>query len=305
MRAAYTLPAPGAARSHPQPSADLVLPTTKPDLWSAPTGSARSLLLTILGELVYPNGAPVWSASLLQVMGDLGIEEKTARQAIARGARTGWLIREKHSRHVRWRLSSAAKRFIEDGIARVDSLCVQPEQWTGDWLILLITIPSSRSVVRKPLYSALSWAGFGYPAPGVWLSPHRERYAEAAQIVGKFELDDTTLAFSGPSLPFGLRQDQIVANGWGQLSEVAATYQHILDRYSQADASGSELDLLTHIELVNQLQRLPFLDPQLPQELLPDWIGRRAATLIQRCRADWFEQAQAQWDDVVRRTTPA
>ena len=37
------------------------------------TGSARSLLLTILGEFVMPNTNSVWTASLLYVLTGLGI----------------------------------------------------------------------------------------------------------------------------------------------------------------------------------------------------------------------------------------
>jgi len=44
--------------------------------------SARSLLLTVLGEYVLPSGAPVWTSALLHVSAGLGIEEKAARQAL-------------------------------------------------------------------------------------------------------------------------------------------------------------------------------------------------------------------------------
>jgi phenylacetic acid degradation operon negative regulatory protein len=47
------------------------------------------------------------------------------------------------------------------------------------------------------------------------------------------------------------------------------------------------------------------MDPQLPDELLPDWIGRRAATVIQQRRSEWYEDAQTRWLDVVRMTSPA
>ena len=39
-------------------------------------GSARSLLLTVLGEFVHPNGSPVWTATLVDALQVLGVEEK-------------------------------------------------------------------------------------------------------------------------------------------------------------------------------------------------------------------------------------
>src|SRR5215213_1969322 len=58
------------------------------------TASARSLLLTVLGEFVHPRGTPVWTATLVAALAELGIEEKSARQAIARpGTAAGWSCR--------------------------------------------------------------------------------------------------------------------------------------------------------------------------------------------------------------------
>jgi phenylacetic acid degradation operon negative regulatory protein len=80
------------------------------------SGSARSLLLTILGELVYPRDHLVWTSSLLYVMTGLGVEAPATRQTIARAAAAGWLIGERHGREVCWRLSSDVKRLIEGGM---------------------------------------------------------------------------------------------------------------------------------------------------------------------------------------------
>ncbi|MDN5856618.1 MAG: PaaX family transcriptional regulator, partial [Actinomycetia bacterium] len=63
---------------------------TRPSRPVVSAGSARSLLLTVLGELVLPAGEPVWTSSLLYVLKGVGVEEQTARQAIARGAAAGW-----------------------------------------------------------------------------------------------------------------------------------------------------------------------------------------------------------------------
>ena len=48
--------------------------------------SARSLLLTVLGEIVLPAGTPVWTQTVLDLLATVGVEEKSARQALARTA---------------------------------------------------------------------------------------------------------------------------------------------------------------------------------------------------------------------------
>ena len=267
-------------------------------------GSARSLLLTVLGELVHPLGRPVWTSALLHVLTGLGVEEQTARQAIARGAAAGWIAGEKQGREVRWELTGSGRRLIEEGTERVDSVDRDRRSWDGTWLIVLITVPQSHRSVRKKLYGALSWAGFGNPTPGVWLSPYPERETEARRVVEELDLADQTLSFAGPSRSVGLSDREIVARAW-DLDEVVAKYEALLERFSAAAPEPGDPVLLTHLDLVNEWQRFPFIDPQLPAELLPDWIGREAATLLRKRRREWYDDAQARWREVVDQTSPA
>jgi phenylacetic acid degradation operon negative regulatory protein len=264
-------------------------------------GSARSLLLTVLGELVMPNANSAWTASLLYVLTRLGIEEQTARQAIARGAAAGWITARRQGREVRWELTGAGRRLIETGAERVLSMSAGAEPWDGRWVIVLVSIPQSQRAVRKKLYGALSWEGFGNPTPGVWLSPHPERQAGAQQIIDDLGLRESTLAFVGTLAPMGLRNDEIVARAW-DLEGVRAEYQELIIRYSGLRPPPGDPLLLTHVQLVNEWQRFPFLDPQLPDALLPNWIGRRAAVVFTQLRAEWYEEAQARWREVVAET---
>ena len=266
-------------------------------------GSARSLLLTVLGELVMPNGNSVWTASLLYVLTRLGIEEQTARQAIARGAAAGWITARRQGREVRWELTGAGRRLIETGAERVLSMSSGTESWDGRWVIVLVSIPQSQRTVRKKLYGALSWEGFGNPTPGVWLSPHPERQAGAQQIIDDLGLRESTLAFVGSLAPMGLREDEIVARAW-DLDGVRAQYEQLIIRYSGLRPLPGDPLLLTHIQLVNEWQRFPFLDPQLPEALLPNWIGHRAAVVFTELRAQWSADAQARWREVVQETAP-
>src|SRR4051794_41837267 len=52
--------------------------------------SARSLLMTVLGEYALPRDNPVWTSMLVEVLGILDIEEKSARQAPPPPPAAGW-----------------------------------------------------------------------------------------------------------------------------------------------------------------------------------------------------------------------
>jgi phenylacetic acid degradation operon negative regulatory protein len=256
-------------------------------------GSARSLLLTVLGEFVWPTGAPAWTSTLLYVLSGMGIEVQTARQAIARAAAAGWIEPERRGRAVMWSLTPAGRRIFEEGSARVHSMSNPYSSWDGSWLILLVTIPHSHRTARKKLYAGLNWAGFGNPTPGVWLSPHLERKAEVATLIEQLGLGEHTISFTGKTSDVGIGVGEIVAQGW-DLAALEDHYQAVLKMLADP-AAGS---LFAYVRMVSEWQRFPFSDPQLPEALLPDWIGRRAARRIEALRAQWTGQVHARWAEI-------
>ncbi|GLZ15774.1 PaaX family transcriptional regulator [Actinomadura sp. NBRC 104425] len=266
----------------------------KSDFSSLAPGSARSLLLTVLGEFVWPNGKPVWTSSLLHVLKGLGIEEQTARQAIARAASSGWIEGERHGREVRWSLTERGKRIFEEGSPRVRSMSDPFSNWNGTWLTLLVTIPHTHRTTRKKLYSGLTWAGFGNPASGVWVSPHPERSAEVAGLIDQLELREHTISFVGRVGDVGIPEERIVEEGW-DLAALEEHYKKVLDAITGLRPAPGDEMLFTHVRMVSEWQRFPLRDPQLPEALLPDWIGRRAARHIEALRAQWWDQVQAHW----------
>ena len=269
-----------------------------PDDFSALSpGSARSTLLTVLGEFVWPTGAPAWTSSLLYVLTGMGIETQTARQAIARGASAGWIEPERRGRAVMWSLTPVGRRIFEEGSPRVHSMSDPFSSWDGSWLILLVTIPHSHRTARKKLYAGLNWAGFGNPTPGVWLSPHLDRKAEVATLIEQLGLGKHTISFVGKSSDVGIGAREIVAQGW-DLAALEEHYLTVLKTLTGAPPAGQDGTLFGYVRMVSEWQRFPFSDPQLPEALLPDWIGRRAARRIEALRAQWTDQVHARWAQI-------
>ncbi len=265
-------------------------------------GSARSLLLTILGELVWPTSEPAWTSSLLYVMNGLGIEEKTARQAIVRGADSGWIEPERSGREVAWSMSSQLAEVFETGSRRVESLSDPFLDWDGNWLILLVTIPLALRTSRKKLYGGLEWAGFGNPTAGVWLTPHSERRAQVNELVGSLGLTEATMSFLGHTDSIGLSEEQIVRSGW-DLDALARRYEEVQRRFADPRPAPGDDTLFTHIRVLAELQRLPFSDPQLPEALLPGWVGRRVTSHLQDLRRAWAPEVHARWAELNAAST--
>lgn len=260
--------------------------------------SARSLLLTVLGEFVLPRAEPVWTQVLIDVLGLLEVEHKSARQALARTAAEGLLVSDRSGRRVRWSLSEQGTRLLTDGAARIYGFSAATRPWEGRWLVLLVSVPEARRQLRHRLRTRLAWAGLGSPAPGVWVTPDPSKQDEAADVIADLELTGVASSFVGPFGAIG-EQDAVVAQAW-DLAEVEAAYEEFLDAFADADP-GTPAEVLAHqIHLVHAWRRFPFLDPKLPAELLPEqWAGTRAAELFDTLHSRWDSRARKHWQHLV------
>src|ERR1700689_4350370 len=100
---------------------------------AAGTEISRSVLFTVLGELVLPTGGQAWTSAFIDVLGRLGIEEKAARQALMRTAADNWLSSERVGRRTVWRLTPASERLLRDGTERIFGFTAGAEGWDGRW----------------------------------------------------------------------------------------------------------------------------------------------------------------------------
>lgn len=260
--------------------------------------SARSLLFTVAGEFMLPTDEPVWTQALLDVFGYLGVEPKSGRQALARTAAEGLLRSDRAGRRVRWGLTPAGRRLLSSGAQRIYGFGAATEPWAGRWLVLLVSVPESRRQLRHRLRSQLAWAGMGTPAPGVWLSPHPDKQAEVADVISELDLTEVSSSFIGP---FGAIGDQreLVTQAW-KLTDVEAAYQDFIASFGSAEPTGPREVLREQIQLVHAWRRFPFLDPQLPAELLPgSWAGAKAAELFRDRHLRWAETANRYWHELL------
>jgi phenylacetic acid degradation operon negative regulatory protein len=260
--------------------------------------SARSLLLTVFGEYVRPSGEAVWTSTLLHVSAGLGVEEKAARQALNRMGADGWITAERAGRRVRWNVTAHGRTLLTEGAERIYSFGRDRDSWDGRWLVLLVSVPESQRDLRHRLRNGLTWAGLGSPAPGVWVSPHPGREAEAKQIVADLGLDAAAYSFSGPFAGVGSERD-MVEQAW-HLGELAEAYEDFLSRFAGLRPTTPDEILFAQIRLVDEWRRFPRLDPQLPLELLPPhWVGLRAANVFDDLHLHWNAPAQRRWAELA------
>ena len=245
--------------------------------------SARGLLLTVLGELVLPAGGSALTATFIDVLGRLGVEEKASRQALMRAAGDGWLTSQRTGRRTLWTLTPTAERFLTEGAERIYGFTATQAEWDGRWLQLLARAPESDRRARHLLRTRLTWAGFGSPAPGVWMTTHLDRTPEAERVLTEAGVRDEAQLFLAEHLG-GAGLPALVRQAW-DLDAIAAAYDVFIAEF---DDSRPDDGLARLVQLVHAWRRFPLVDPALPTELLPpDWSGTRAAALFRRQHEQW------------------
>lgn len=265
--------------------------------------SARSLLLTLLGEFVLPAGQAVWTATFLRALALVDVEEKAVRQALARSAAEGWLSSERDGRRTGWRLTEAGSRLLTEGAERIYGFGASEAAWDHQWLIVLASIPETNRKLRHLLRTRLSWNGLGNLSPGVWLSPHSARRDEVAEVLKQVGVPDATV-FVGTL--GDLDEARRVARQAWNLAEIELAYQDFLDEVDALVPAGAAETFAAQIRLVQEWRRFPFLDPALPAELLPErWSGAPAVRTFRDRHHTWHPAATDHWRDLVAVTAPA
>jgi phenylacetic acid degradation operon negative regulatory protein len=257
------------------------------------SASARGLLFTVLGEFVLPGGGTAWTSAFVDVLARMGIEEKSARQALMRTAADGWLVADRVGRRTRWALSGSAERLLVDGARRIYGFTGVHADWDGSWLLVLARVPETERAARHVLRTRLTWAGLGSPSPGVWVSTHADRLAEIEDALAEAG-DIGGHVFLGRHAGHG-DLSALVRQAW----DLPAVEQRYVEFVRRLDQPRPDDPLTAVVQLVHDWRRFPWLDPALPQSLLPaPWPGVTAAERFADLHARLVDDARPQWDDL-------
>jgi phenylacetic acid degradation operon negative regulatory protein len=250
--------------------------------------AARSLLLTVLGEYVLARPSGVWQETLVAAMMSLGYSRQAARQALSRSTRDGWVASERRGRRARVTLTPRTAELLRSGAERIYSFG-EPGRWDGRWLIVVLRVPEKSRAVRHQLRSRLAWTGLGSLGGGVWLTPHVERESELAAAIADEPAADAR-SFVAEFGEIGSPQ-QLVADAW-DLDRVSRQYSMFIEDFGGVRALTPEACYRQQTFLVHAWRKFPFLDPDLPTELLPaDWPRRQAHDLFVSRHERWRAKA--------------
>jgi phenylacetic acid degradation operon negative regulatory protein len=251
--------------------------------------AARSVLLTLLGEFVLPTPEGVWQETLINALCTLDYKTQAARQALARSVTAGWLRTERHGRRSRVHLSRETAAMLSAGAERIYSFG-EPGEWDGHWLLVVLRVPEERREIRHQVRTRLAWEGFGSLGGGLWISPHVEREGGLRDMTGDESVAEL-LTFHAEMGAIG-DPAQVIADAW-DLDRVADAYREFISRFGRLRPKTPESAFRAQALMVHAWRKFPFLDPDLPEEMLPSaWPRSRAHEVFHARHALWHEPAQ-------------
>jgi phenylacetic acid degradation operon negative regulatory protein len=130
----------------------------------------------------------------------------------------------------------------------------------------------------------------------VWITPHAEREPELAAAIAEAPVAEATSFVA----EFGAIGDpqELVAAAW-DLAGVREHYLDFIEDFARARPSTAEACFRMQTLLVHAWRKFPFLDPDLPAEVLPaDWPRKRAHDLFLSRHERWAASARAHFESL-------
>ena len=232
-------------------------------------------------------------ASLIELSGPFGLNERLVRTAMARLAQGGTLESRRAGKLSEYRLSQSGRARFEEATRRIYD--DTGADWSGRWTLAIL--PPMRAAQRKALREDLLWRGFGEISPNVFAHPKIDSRAFVLECrreggAGKLFLFDADPAeVESPS--------RLVSLGW-DLQDLGVRYERFSQRFERVQAALRVPDgldeqscFIVRTLLIHEYRRLHLRDPLLPERLLPvDWPGAQAAELCREIYSTVFAASE-------------
>lgn len=269
---------------------------------------SQDMVFTLYGDYIRHRGGEAWTGSLIELLGLFGVSGQAVRSTLSRMSHKGWLKSRKAGRHSFYSLTPKCLQLLEEGAQRI----FQPrhDPWDGRWHLLTYSIPESKRHLRRRLRRRLLWLGFGALHQATWISCRNLR-AEVEKVVDDLGIRPYVEFFAAEHQGFA-SDEEIVARCWnlkglhGYYTTFVAHYGPPFEAHKARLKTDNTLDpkecFMQRFMLIHEYRSSPYLDPNLPLELLPDdWLGERAAQLFQQYRDLLVDEAEAFVDAVLAR----
>jgi phenylacetic acid degradation operon negative regulatory protein len=269
---------------------------------------SQDLVFTLYGDYIRHRGSEAWTGSLIELLRLLGMSEQAVRSALSRMSRKKWLKGRRVGNKSFYSLTPKSIKLLEEGAQRI----FQPraDDWDGKWCLLTYSIPEKKRHLRNKLRERLTWLGYAQLNHATWISP-RILQRELDDLLDSLKIRGHVEIFCAEHLGFSSNRE-VVARCWNleglnqTYADFIARYEPLLNGHKARLVEENGLDpsecFVQRFMLVHEYRSFPYVDPNLPAELLPDdWLGDKALRLFREYHELLTAGANALVDDVLAR----
>jgi len=269
--------------------------------------SPRAAMLTLYGDYVRYRGVEIGIGTLIKLLGNFGLSEQSIRSAVSRMCRANLLkVRHKGTRSY-YSLTEEGHSLLAKGTQRI--FVRKNNQWDGSWNIVIYSVPELRREARDRLRLELSWMGYGPLSNATWISPY-DLTKEVEDLAERLQIKECIRVFQAKHQDF-TDPKKIVSRCWDlgrihkRYADFIAKYRPKLEYHLKRLQAGENVEpsecFVERFNLIHEYRRLPYLDPDLPQELLPEnWLRPQAAALFDEYHGLLTEKANEYFDSVSK-----
>jgi phenylacetic acid degradation operon negative regulatory protein len=266
----------------------------------------QSAMLTLYGDYILERGDEVGIGSLITLFGNFGLSEQAVRSAVSRMCRAGLLKVRSRGRKSYYSLTPNGHSLLTKGAQRI--FVRKDTSWDGTWNIVTYSIPEQERKTRDTLRRELIWMGYGALGGATMISPY-DLTREVIELAEKLGVIEHIRIFQARQK--GITDARkIISTCWdlGRIHEkyagFIAEYQPRFDNWLWRLQAGEPVEpseyFVERFALIHEYRRLPYFDPDLPDELLPeDWLRSRAAALFQEYHDLLTEKANEYFNSVL------
>jgi phenylacetic acid degradation operon negative regulatory protein len=247
----------------------------------------QAAILTLYGDYLLKRGGEIGIGSLIELLSSLGLSQQAVRSAVSRMCRAGLLKVRRVGRKSYYSLTKDGHQLLTKGAKRIFER--KNSHWDGSWNIVTYSIPEQRRQARDRLRLELNWMGYGALTEATWISPY-DLTKEVEELGDRLKIRDYIQIFQARNQDL-TDPKKMVSLGW-DLSRIHQKYASFIQKYQpklenhlKRRHAGETIEpsecFVERFGLIHEYRKLPFFDPDLPTELLPeDWLRPKAAALF-------------------------
>ncbi len=247
----------------------------------------QSAMLTLYGDYLLDRGEEIGIGSLITLFNNFGLSDQAVRSAVSRMCQAGLLKARSEGRKGYYSLTTRGHNLLSSGAQRI--FVRKNTTWNGTWNIVTYAIPEEERKMRDTFRRELIWMGYGALSGATMISPYdlTDEVTELAEQLGVLHRIHIFQARE-QGIPDAKK---IVSSCWDLvrihemyfefLDIYQPKYENLLERIERNENIRDSEYFVERFLLIHEYRKLPFYDPDLPEELLPeDWLRPKAANLF-------------------------